>query len=138
MAWREERNFLADATPEYIAWFRSLPGVEGDRDITSARSKKRVNLLRRKVHQRKFVSPHWWVAFCIETGLKYRLNGQASSLVMEEADGLLPPDFQVFMREILANTSCRSIPARPAPPSKGGRRPTLSRLPHRVHPSPVD
>lgn len=104
MAWHEVRKHLADATPDYIAWFRSLPGVEGDRDIASARSKRRVSYLRKKLAQGKFVTPDWWVARCLATGETYRLNGQASSLVLHEADGLLPLGLQVLLREIEADT----------------------------------
>ena len=111
MSWQEIRTRVMDANSTTVAWFRALPGLEGDRDITSFRSRRRVAHLQTKLRKGNFLTPVWCICLCKETGKTYRLNGQASSLVLSEANGYVPPDLQVIVREIEADTYADAVDA---------------------------
>ena len=104
MAWKQVSTRLVDLSPEVLQWFRELPRIDGDRAIGSIRSKRRVSYLHSRLRTGQFMTPDWCVCSCSANGTVYRINGQASSLVLREADASRLEGLQIYLRELVADT----------------------------------
>jgi len=83
-------------TPELVAWFRSLPHVEGDREQATVQGQQRIAWLAQLCKDGEFYSPDWSVA--LWNGQHYRINGGHSSAMLAAANGNFPRNLPVILR----------------------------------------
>ncbi len=83
-------------TPEFVAWFRGLPHLEGDRDQQSVQGQQRIAWLAQLNADGEFYSPDW--ALALWNGQTYRVNGGHSSAMLAAANGSFPRSLPVILR----------------------------------------
>lgn len=99
---KQIRTETKPLTPEYVAWFRKLPALPGDRDQESTQGKARIAWLADLCRRGQFHSPEWAIAMC--NGTAYRVNGGHSSNMLSSANGHFPHNLPVFVRWFHCNT----------------------------------
>lgn len=90
-------------THEFAKHFSRLPNVKGDRDREKPAGRARIGWLYRLLCDGKFHTPKWATAEC--SGMKYRVNGGHSSLMLAElSNGGFPTGMNAVVDEFVCDT----------------------------------
>lgn len=102
MAYRYKKTDKFDLTPEFVKKFRDLPTWDGDRKMRPSNVKR----LQIALENGTFHAPKWAVVTCLETGVNYRVNGNHSSYVLQNAEQKQFPDgLSVIVDKFEADTT---------------------------------
>lgn len=90
---REIKSYTVPLTPQLASEFATLPKLHGERPI---RRDRRLRL-EAAIQNGTFHSPNWRVAWI--GGVKYRIDGQASSTILSESNGSFPRNLMAHITE---------------------------------------
>lgn len=95
---REIDSYTAPLTRELALEFSTMPCTKGERPIR----KDRVEELRGHIECGSFHSPDWASGYL--NGVRYRVNGQHSSLALIESNGSFPTGLKANIKDFVVDT----------------------------------